>query len=376
MDTSTNVRFPQEICDKFIDCSRGDMDTLRQCALTCRSWFVRSRYHLYRTAVLGQHSQLSKFVRILRSKPSPDIPTLVEELVLALEPETPTTFVDSACVILARRLPRLHRITLVRQRMSYPSTQPAVRLSIRTTCCIATFATVTRVAFVDLVLASFNEVIRVITGLPNLSVLECRRLQIERLGVISVASRMDPEDSGWLNLRTLVVTGPWDQFLGLSMLFGAVNGNMLEHLSVDSYAGANDVVHDTTPFLRQWSALETLTIEHHYSPSWPNATDDMQMTVETILGEIPCSLRTVCIDFTHSINIDDQHILSIARITSRSLDELFLRMNLRMTAVEVCVTDRVDRASWWREELKDALPRLYERGILNVVVDPPRTYID
>ena len=43
----STISFSQEIFEKFIDNLHDDKKALKQCALVCRSWVPRSRYHLF-----------------------------------------------------------------------------------------------------------------------------------------------------------------------------------------------------------------------------------------------------------------------------------------------------------------------------------------
>ncbi|KAI0758774.1 hypothetical protein C8Q74DRAFT_1359666 [Fomes fomentarius] len=50
--------FPPEIKDLIIDQLHGDVETLRQCALTCSGWLRRSRYNLYFSVRVERREQL------------------------------------------------------------------------------------------------------------------------------------------------------------------------------------------------------------------------------------------------------------------------------------------------------------------------------
>ncbi|KAI0758776.1 hypothetical protein C8Q74DRAFT_1372698 [Fomes fomentarius] len=50
--------FPAEIKDLIIDQLHGDVETLRQCALTCSGWLRRSRYNLYFSVRVRRREQL------------------------------------------------------------------------------------------------------------------------------------------------------------------------------------------------------------------------------------------------------------------------------------------------------------------------------
>lgn len=65
---------PTEICERIINFvaameDKSRLQTLCSCALTCRSWLSRSRFHLFRTVVLRSNSQLSCLARTLKDSP-------------------------------------------------------------------------------------------------------------------------------------------------------------------------------------------------------------------------------------------------------------------------------------------------------------------
>lgn len=65
---------PTELCERIINFvaameDRARVQTLCSCALTCRSWLPRSRFHLFRTVVLRSNSQLASLARTLKDSP-------------------------------------------------------------------------------------------------------------------------------------------------------------------------------------------------------------------------------------------------------------------------------------------------------------------
>ncbi|OSD07769.1 hypothetical protein PYCCODRAFT_1429990 [Trametes coccinea BRFM310] len=70
-------QLPQELIDEIIDAvanaghtDEPDKTTLRCCALTARSWFVRARCHLFSTITLTEPSTVMAFTDLLLSSPS------------------------------------------------------------------------------------------------------------------------------------------------------------------------------------------------------------------------------------------------------------------------------------------------------------------
>lgn len=84
------ARLPLEVCELIIDfaaefweysdfCEQPRRTTLHACALTCRAWVPRCRYHLFYTSDLLQNADhLAGYVRMLRAHP--DLTTLARRL--------------------------------------------------------------------------------------------------------------------------------------------------------------------------------------------------------------------------------------------------------------------------------------------------------
>ena len=102
-------RFPLEICEEIIDQLRDDSCCLRACALTCRDWHIRSRFHLLRSIHFAQryrpsakHEDIDEFCSYLASYQS--LPPLVQSLHIHW---------NLLCTPLLRQLPNLRHTELI-----------------------------------------------------------------------------------------------------------------------------------------------------------------------------------------------------------------------------------------------------------------------
>ncbi|KAI0707423.1 hypothetical protein C8Q76DRAFT_749168 [Earliella scabrosa] len=74
------ARLPQEIYDEFLGYLQDDRQCLQSCALVCRAWLTRARYHLFRSVALDPSPRSRQFVELARL--SPDLPSYVRDLEL------------------------------------------------------------------------------------------------------------------------------------------------------------------------------------------------------------------------------------------------------------------------------------------------------
>ncbi|KAI0330025.1 hypothetical protein GY45DRAFT_1303713 [Cubamyces sp. BRFM 1775] len=360
--------FPQEIYDIIIDKSRRSSSTLLQCALTCRAWFPRSRYNLYHTTILRQGEQLYGFSRTLAS--SPQIADLVQELVLAPPHYDQPTIVRSAAAVLAYKLPYVRKISIVQPAFTYPDVRGHIEISLRTACYLALFPRLTHLSLIDVALSSYLDFVRVITALPCLTSLECRSILWERQGSIAPNSPMN--DSGWLGLERLSITGPWNDMLGLQSLFKVLDPRTLKHLAVDSCAAISDFFDDIDELLPSYTMLETLTF-YILHPHQRNL-NAMCSTIQAFLATVSSHrLQCVCLDFTQAFNRARCDLVDAAEAAAPELVAGLSRPGDIFTnvRVEVHVADQAESASWWRAEFETALSELQEQGMLDVVVWEP-----
>ncbi|TBU40157.1 hypothetical protein BD309DRAFT_993264 [Dichomitus squalens] len=74
------MRIPQEIHDEIIGFLHDDRDALQTCALVCRAWLLRVRFHLFRTVTLDPSPRSCSFVKLAQL--CPEIQPYVRDLEL------------------------------------------------------------------------------------------------------------------------------------------------------------------------------------------------------------------------------------------------------------------------------------------------------
>ncbi|KAI0634011.1 hypothetical protein C8Q77DRAFT_720450 [Trametes polyzona] len=357
--------FPQELYDSVIDATRRDISTLKQCALTCRAWLPRSRYNLYFAPVIGSYSQLHKFSEALDA--TSENANLVRELVVSIPREVPASLADATLGPLADRVPRLYKLSIVQPPFEYPDRRKAIVVSPQTADWIVHMGTLTHVVLFDLLFSSFADFANIVDSLHHLTSLECISLQTDEQDAIVAGHRMS--HVGSLDLQSLMVTGSWQEIPGITKLFKAANPRTLKHLTIDPCVAFNDDYNDFIETLPTYEALETLSFGNLFFPHGDSSMDLVD-TIETALAAVPTSrLRRIRIDFTRAMNRSRFDIVETAEIMASALNaSLIARPALAGLPVEVCVADYAESTSWWKSELRAALPALHERGAARLVV--------
>ncbi|KAI0640415.1 hypothetical protein C8Q79DRAFT_1015196 [Trametes meyenii] len=200
---------PSELSGSIVDNLRGDVRAFRECALTCRDWYPRSRYNLYVAVALQDRKQLYKFASTLDR--SAGVPALVEEVSLECAQDCPDGFWRSASVVLFPRLERLRRLRILltirdtldqSRRTSYTD-----RLSVpcQLNGLVSGSATLTHVAIEHVRRLSFIYVVRLLCGLPNLSAKWELRWLSWRGNAMAIPPDLPIHKPGCLKLKSLVM---------------------------------------------------------------------------------------------------------------------------------------------------------------------------
>ncbi|PCH34131.1 hypothetical protein WOLCODRAFT_141989 [Wolfiporia cocos MD-104 SS10] len=184
---------PVDVWEKIIDCislQRLPNKTLAACARTCRSWSLRSRYHLYQVATIRGENQLYSFHKALIAHP--ENADFVRELTVVWHQDWDNSTLQnifSFPLLLARRLPHLQRVTI------YSSLeQPPPVLS---TCHFVALRELKLVSSLLLNAVQFRtkaDFYHFITSFPSLSVLECYNVIWARTGSHSCSTRPGGHD--------------------------------------------------------------------------------------------------------------------------------------------------------------------------------------
>ena len=170
--------FPPEVEEEFIDQlgSDGQIPALRQCALTCRAWHLRSRLHLFRAIRVQTVQQLDDIYTVLRADP------VLQSVVYSVTVDSPPPrwirkrippVSDIVPVLLFNlQLPNLRRWTLHQlhsRRLPYPMTTiPPVVLT-----CLKFHARIETICLWHIHFSGPAEFGRLLAALPMLKDVEC-----------------------------------------------------------------------------------------------------------------------------------------------------------------------------------------------------------
>ncbi|KAI0752081.1 WD40-repeat-containing domain protein [Fomes fomentarius] len=101
--------FPPEIEDRIIDQLHHDVRALRRCALTCRGWLPRSRYHLFVAVRVARREQLDSFFSFVTQ--FTHLPARVHSITISAKAGQPESlyFMETIPILLLTLFPNLKR---------------------------------------------------------------------------------------------------------------------------------------------------------------------------------------------------------------------------------------------------------------------------
>lgn len=171
---------PMEISEQIIDTLWDDRESLLACALTCRSWLLRSRCHLFHIIHIRKAQHLRVFSRMLLS--APHIVDLARELHVyhALDPAYTCTL-SLFATMLAGRLSHIQHLRLERDYSVGPRPLP---LPGRFFSALSGFGSVTKLSLYMLQFSTFADLRKLICALPNISDLRCIYLTWTTMGPV------------------------------------------------------------------------------------------------------------------------------------------------------------------------------------------------
>ena len=174
---------PLEVCERIIDViptlhvpdnttienSQLRRSTLTACALTCRSWLFRSRYHLHQDIMIFDKGQLDRFFAILRTSPS--VGTFVRNVRTGSRPQSKKAedWVHLIPVYLAGPLSGLQALAI--QACNWRVVHPSFFVA------VAQFRTVTRLVLQTVKIGSSRELTRLVFSFPALEDLTIREIE-------------------------------------------------------------------------------------------------------------------------------------------------------------------------------------------------------
>ncbi len=105
---------PPELLDIIIDHNYNDPKTLAKCALVCREWVNRTRYHLWRTVSLGDHGEFDPEDFLTFVSGRPDIASHIREVKVRFPLTAPRPYFLGTLLRLLGALTATERLSLDR----------------------------------------------------------------------------------------------------------------------------------------------------------------------------------------------------------------------------------------------------------------------
>ena len=199
------LALPVETWERIIDHLWSDPRTLRQCAVVCKAWQARSRFHLVARPILSNTRQVHRFARLLDEYP--ELRSRVQ--MVQMWPGgrgKPLMHLASFAASLATRLPALTELCIFHAEWNARTAHPKTFLHLSLFLSV-TDLVLSRVAFPSpLILA------RLICALPSLTTLNFVELSFPTLPKSSdlpFARLQAPP------IRTLKLDGPSDEVVTL-----------------------------------------------------------------------------------------------------------------------------------------------------------------
>ena len=167
-------RVPVEVGERIINFLALDVETLRSCALACRSWNSRSRYHLFYSVRVSHHRSPDELVQLFRTHP--EIPSFVYSVTVYHIPRAYAdltvgeTVHDVAVIVL---LPYLPHLTRWRFRGYRPSSQLEL-FAFRSAglMCLPRYSCLESLQLRQLLLSN-ADLSRIVSSFPRLKNLDC-----------------------------------------------------------------------------------------------------------------------------------------------------------------------------------------------------------
>lgn len=319
---------PVETCERIIDCFHdawvvADREALLACALTCKTWLARCRFHLLRNVTFTDRPQLVSFLRLLKA--NPHVSPLVKGVLVDNQWEMRRRHAPSLAtfpLMLARRLTAVARLHI--QYCSF-------RATIIDGCfwmCLAEFAALTTLSLYDVEFSSVHQFGHLILAMPALRNLQCWDVEWQSHGLDHrlLPPRFSPLKltSVKLELRTLRdAEDPED--------------TNKEVANPQVIAVMRDIVHLFV--MASVSAhIEELHIGNDVSKSWLYLADVGTSAVGELLEHCGESLRTLFF----SVGAADLNALYATSIVGSHLN---LARNAHLEVLSLCIPSLVDEVS-------------------------------
>ena len=245
-----------EIEERIIDGLQDDIKALRFCALVCRTWYIRCRYHLLHTITFTTVGDVDKLCTYFQTRPG--LKSIVSELKIGSD-MNPPGWRDISWISLARQLPRLRKLLLSNRSIYHKS----AHISFHQTTLTALrylHPPLKTLGLNHMQLRSPQDLLRLLVALPSLRNLNLNALQFVIVNQ-ELARKAIMRGSKKVNVTALNVSvcQPLDTIYGtktttqirvpdpksvLSMILEMVQ-NKLETLVMDARAGRESPVRHT-----------------------------------------------------------------------------------------------------------------------------------
>lgn len=319
---------PVEICERIIDCFHdawvvADREALLACALTCKTWLARCRFHLLRNVTFTDRPQLVSFLRLLKA--NPHVSPLVKGVLIDNRWEMRRRHAPSLAtfpLMLARKLTAVARIHI--QYCSF-------RASIVDGCfwmCLTEFAALTTLSLYDVEFSSVHQFGHLILAMPALRNLQCWDVEWQSHGL---DHRLLPPRFSPLKLASVK--------LELRTLRDAEDPEDTNKEIANPQVIA--VMRDTVHLLIMASVsahIEELHIGNDVSKSWLYLADVGTSAVGELLEHCGESLRTLFF----SVGAADLNASSATSIVGSHLN---LARNTHLEVLSLCIPSLVDEVS-------------------------------
>ena len=200
-------KLPLDVQETIIDESAHNVFTLRHCALTCRDWLPRSRFHLLSAVCISTQEDIYSFCNFLDTHPN--YRALVRSVTMApvSTERRPACLAGVFSISILSRLPRLHgwviRNDPFRERrleVSYhPTTLEHLRIRTRTS------SPIVNLHLKDLSFVSRGELLRLLASFTQLKHLQCDTIGFGRRDSLD-SEGSKPRSLRKLRLSTLLVS--------------------------------------------------------------------------------------------------------------------------------------------------------------------------
>ncbi|TFK87466.1 hypothetical protein K466DRAFT_111572 [Polyporus arcularius HHB13444] len=176
------VKLPMDVEENIIDQLEDVIPSLRNCALTCRAWRPRSRYHLVSSIQIRTRKDFASLCEFFERHRN--LASLVKALTIfpSDEEPSPRSLVEVALVELLRQLPNLRQYKLVYDLHVNDGARPTYSTTFhpRSLTHFKMYLHAETLRLGPLRLLSHEELARIVIALPRLRTLQCRGLTFGR----------------------------------------------------------------------------------------------------------------------------------------------------------------------------------------------------